>query len=151
MRADLPAHSLFMLCLGALMAGLAGCQSTGAPKPAPPSSVAATAKKTDAVQTAALLTQAKFVKKLADTPARQATLQALPQNQLLMRQAKNGDTVYLYADAAACQCLYAGDQAAHQQYQALRAQQSAGYDQAILVNPEGVDDWALPGPGGGAL
>ena len=150
MRADLPAHSLFMLCLGALTAGLAGCQSTGAPKPAPPSSVAATAKKTDAVQTAALLTQAKFVKKLADTPARQADLQALPQNQLLMRQAKNGATVYLYADAAVCQCLYVGDQAAHQQYQALRAQQSAGYDQAILVNPEGVDDWALPGQGGAA-
>lgn len=145
MKADLPANPLVMLCLGALIAGLAGCQSTEPPKPAPPSSVAATAKKLDAVQTAALLTQAKFVKKLADTPARQASLQALPQNQLLMRQAKNGATVYLYADAAGCQCLYAGDQAAHQQYQALRAQQSAGYDRAIPVTQQGVDDWALPG------
>lgn len=144
-------NPLLMFALGALMAGVAGCQSTVATKPAAPSSVAATAKKIDAAQTAALLTQAKFVKKLADTPARQAVLQALPQNQLLMRQTKNGATVYIYADAAACQCLYVGDQAAHQQYQELRAKQSAGYDHAtVLVNQEGLDDWAIPNLGGAA-
>jgi hypothetical protein len=133
------------------MAGLAGCQSTGEPKPAALSSVAASAKKTDAAQTAALLTQANFVKKLADTPARQANLQALPQNQLLMRQANNGATVYVYADAAACQCLFVGDQAAHQQYQALRAQRSAGYDQAaVLANPQVLDDWGIPALGAAA-
>jgi hypothetical protein len=151
MKVNRAVNPIFVLCLGALAAGLAGCQSTSAPKPAALSSVAASAKKTDAVQTAALLTQAKFVKKPADTPARQASLQALPQNQLLMRQAKNGATVYIYADAAACQCLYVGDLAAHQQYQALRAQQSAGYDQAtVLVNQEGMDDWGLPALGGAA-
>jgi hypothetical protein len=148
MRVNRAVIPILMLCLGALLAGLAGCQSTGAPKPAALSSVAASAKKIDGAQTVALLTQAKFVKKAADTPARQASLQSLPQNQLLMRQAKNGATAYLYADAAACQCLYVGDQAAHQQYQALRAQSSAGYDQAAaLVNQEGMDDWGITGLG----
>ncbi|WP_294537099.1 hypothetical protein [uncultured Rhodoblastus sp.] len=130
---------------------MAGCQSTSEPKPAALSSVAPSAKKTDAAQTAALLTQANFVKKLADTPAQKANLQALPQNQLLMRQANNGATVYVYADAAGCQCVFVGDQPAHQQYQALRAQNSAGYDQAsVLPNPEVLDDWGLPAPGGAA-
>ena len=70
----------------------------------------------------ASLSAAGFVRLQADTPARVAKLQALPQNTIVFAQRKSGP-VYIYADAAGCNCAFVGSPAAYQQYQQIRRRQ----------------------------
>ena len=65
------------------------------------------------------LAAAGFVRQQADTPQKMAKLQALPQNTIVFSQRKNGN-VYIYADAAGCNCAFIGNDAAYQQYQQIR-------------------------------
>ena len=62
------------------------------------------------------LAAAGFVRQQADTPQKMAKLQALPQNTIVFSQRKKGN-VYIYADAAGCNCAFIGNDAAYQQYQ----------------------------------
>ena len=61
------------------------------------------------------LRKAGFRQMPADTPAKLAHLQTLPEHQLVARDYK-GQRYYVYADASGCRCLYIGNS---QQYQAL--------------------------------
>jgi hypothetical protein len=108
----------------ALSAALAGCMSIGAP------------------EKEAQLSAAGFVRHDADTPARVAKLQALPQNTIVYAQRKSGN-FYIYADAAGCNCAFIGNAAAYQQYQQVRAANNIAQMQetTALLNAEAASDW----------
>jgi hypothetical protein len=62
-----------------------------------------------------LLSSAGFTERPADTPARVALLRKLPANKLVKRT-KGASVRYVYADPAACGCVYVGTQAALDRY-----------------------------------
>jgi hypothetical protein len=108
----------------AASAALAGCASIGAP------------------EKEGQLAAAGFVQRPADTPAKMAKLQALPQNQIVVAQRK-GHNVYIYADAAGCGCAYIGNDAAYQQYQQIRTANNIAQMQetTAILNQEAAMDW----------
>jgi hypothetical protein len=72
----------------------------------------------------AMLSEAGFQIRSADTPEALASLQSLPPRKLLVRSAsEGGESQYAYADPTGCKCLYVGTEA---QYQALRKLQQEG-------------------------
>jgi hypothetical protein len=88
------------------------------------------------------LAAAGFVRLQADTPAKVAKLQALPQNSIVYAQRKAGN-VYIYADAAGCNCAYVGNAAAYQSYQQIRTANNIAQMQetTALLNAEAANDW----------
>jgi hypothetical protein len=88
------------------------------------------------------LSAAGFMRLQADTPAKAAKLQALPQNSIVYAQRKGGNA-YIYADAAGCNCAYVGNEAAYQSYQQLRAANNIAQMQetTALLNAEAANDW----------
>lgn len=62
-----------------------------------------------------LLAAAGFQFRPADTPERVAALHRLPAHHFV-RQVRNGQTVWIYADPTVCGCLYAGNDAAYATY-----------------------------------
>ena len=62
-----------------------------------------------------LLAAAGFKVLPANTPEREAELKTLPLNHFVTR-AKDDHVEYLYADRLVCNCLYAGDQTAYNNY-----------------------------------
>jgi len=105
-------------------AALAGCVSVGAP------------------EKEGQLAAAGFVQRPADTPAKMAKLQALPQNQIVVAQRK-GHNVYIYADAVGCGCAFIGNDAAYQQYQQIRTANNIAQMQetTAILNQEAAMDW----------
>jgi hypothetical protein len=105
-------------------AALAGCMTVGAP------------------EKEGQLAAAGFVRQQADTPQKLAKLQALPQNTIVFAQRKHG-AVYIYADAAGCNCAFIGNQAAYQQYQQIRAANNIAQMQetTAMLNTEAAMDW----------
>lgn len=111
-----------------LLAGLAGCQSVGAP------------------QTSTMLSSSGFNVKKADTPAKLAKLKALTQNKMTI-QTRNGVNYWVFADAEGCQCVYVGDAIAYQKYQNARIAQKIEVDRAAAeINQEAMLDWDAFGP-----
>jgi hypothetical protein len=108
----------------AASAALAGCVSVGAP------------------EKEGQLAAAGFVRQPADTPVKLAKLQALPQNTIVAAQRK-GHNVYIYADAAGCNCAFIGNDAAYQQYQQIRAANNIAQMQetTAILNQEAAMDW----------
>ncbi len=106
------------------LAALAGCASFGAQ------------------EKEGQLSAAGFVRLQADTPARVAKLQALPQNTIVFAQRKSGP-VYIYADAAGCNCAFVGTPAAWQQYQQIRAANNIAQMQETTaeLNMAAAEDW----------
>jgi hypothetical protein len=88
------------------------------------------------------LAAAGFIRQQADTPLKVAKLQALPQNTIVYAQRKKGN-VYIYADAAGCNCAFIGNDAAYQQYQQIRAANNIAQMQetTALLNQEAMLDW----------
>jgi hypothetical protein len=88
------------------------------------------------------LSAAGFVRHEADTPQKLAKLQALPQNTIVFAQRKRGN-VYIYADAAGCNCAFIGNEAAYQQYQQIRTANNIAQMQetTALLNQEAAMDW----------
>jgi hypothetical protein len=88
------------------------------------------------------LAAAGFVRLQADTPAKVAKLQALPQNSIVYAQRKAGN-VYIYADAAGCNCAFVGNAAAYQSYQQIRAANNIAQMQetTAMLNAEAANDW----------
>ncbi len=130
MRAT-PFSFIHALLLGLL--GLSGCQTT-------PPDVAAHEDN---------LAAAGFVKRVADTPERQAMLTRLPIDQFVVRQ--NGNTVhYVYADPLVCGCLYVGTEQAFARYQQNQQLANlAGHEQMIAQMYEDAGwSWAAWGPWG---
>jgi hypothetical protein len=88
------------------------------------------------------LAAAGFIRQPADTPQKLAKLQALPQNAIVAAQRK-GHNVYIYADAAGCNCAFIGNDAAYQQYQQIRAANNIAQMQetTAILNQEAMMDW----------
>src|SRR5271154_7006804 len=88
------------------------------------------------------LAAAGFVRQEADTPQKMAKLQSLPQNTMVFSQRKKG-AVYIYADAAGCNCAFIGNAAAYQQYQQIRAANNIAQMQetTAMLNQEAAMDW----------
>ncbi len=108
----------------AALAGLAGCASVGAQ------------------EKEGQLSAAGFVRLQADTPAKAAKLAALPQNAIVFAQRKAGP-VYIYADAAGCNCAFVGSPAAYQQYQEIRTANNIAQMQEVTaqLNMASAEDW----------
>jgi len=99
-------------------------------------------KKSEATDTEQLLAAAGFKMKLADTPERLAHLKTLAQLKVVPHD-RNGKMYYVYADAAYCQCLYAGNQEAYQRYENLAVKQNIAQ-----MNEAASMDWGMWGPWG---
>ncbi len=89
-----------------------------------------------------MLSASGFARIQASTPDKEAKLKALPQNSVVFVQRKKGP-VYIYADAAGCNCAYVGGPAAYQQYQGLRAANNIAQMQETTaeLNMEAAQDW----------
>jgi len=99
-------------------------------------------EKSKATDTEQLLAAAGFKMKLADTPAKLAHLKTLTQLKVVPHD-RNGKMYYVYADAAYCQCLYAGNQEAYQRYENLIVTQNIAQ-----MNEAASMDWGMWGPWG---
>jgi hypothetical protein len=97
-------------------------------------------EKREAVDTERLLAAAGFKMKLADTPERLAHLKTLTQLKVVPHD-RNGKLYYVYADAAGCQCLYAGNPADYQRYENLAVKQNIAQ-----MNEAASMDWGMWGP-----
>jgi hypothetical protein len=94
-----------------------------------------------------LLSAAGFSMLVADTPAKQAQLQAMKQRKILRRE-KDGQLNFLYADAEFCKCLFVGTEKEYQQFQrlALRRENAIARQEAALDADEaGMYDWGMWG------
>ena len=81
------------------------------------------------------LSAAGFHKRPADTPAKVASMKALPPN-TFVTQVQKGRTVYLYADPAGCTCIYYGTEDNYGLYQQVRYQQRMADEAARAPLPE---------------
>ncbi len=97
-----------------------------------------------------LLLAAGFRQIFPTTPQLQLRLQSMPQHQLFMAS-KGPKVFYVYADAAGCGCLYAGNQQQYQAYRQLAAQAKFAAEEleAAQLNESmnyGWDEWGEAGP-----
>jgi len=127
---------LSALC-GAAVIGLGACQ-THAPS----------------INKEDLLSSAGFKMRLADTPAKMASLERLPPLKFVHKDL-NGHVLTLYADPAGCKCLFVGDQTAWQKYQEAVLQtkvilsteeQAEMSNQVELMNADATWGWDPWGP-----
>ena len=88
-----------------------------------------------------LLAAAGFTVRPANTPARQATLRALPANRFVQR-ARGDRVVYLYADPLVCNCLYIGDQAAYGRYRQEVLQRQIASDRLLAAEMYSDPGWS---------
>jgi hypothetical protein len=115
--------------IAALAIALAGCTAI---------------QKKQAAQTQQLLAAAGFELQMADTPERLATLQSVvPQRKLFSVATADGPR-FVYADAEYCQCVYAGDQQAHERYQRMVIKQrlAAEQDMAAQMGDDAAMNWS---------
>jgi hypothetical protein len=97
-----------------------------------------------------LLLAAGFKQVYPTTPQLKARLDAMPQHQLFMAS-KGPKVFYVYADAAGCGCLYAGNQEQYQAYRRLAAQSRLAAEEleAAQINESmnySWDEWGEAGP-----
>lgn len=98
----------------------------------------------EAKSTEQLLAAADFQVRYADTPQKLAKLETLTQRELVAHPT-DGGVRYVYADAAGCKCLYAGDEQAYQRYQNLVVQEKIAGEQEMTarLNRDAEMDWGL--------
>ncbi len=94
-----------------------------------------------------LLSAAGFKQIFPTTPKLKDRLQALPQKQIFMAS-RGPKLFYVYADAAGCGCIYAGNQQQYQAYQQLAARYKMAAMQvaAAEMNEAAAMDWGEAGP-----
>lgn len=104
-------------------------------------------KRQDADQVESTLAAAGFKMKPADTPERLAKLQSMPVRKIFTGQ-RDGETVYLYADAEFCKCLYVGRQEQYDRYQRLAIEKQIAQERvaAAEMNEDAAMDWGMWGP-----
>jgi len=94
-----------------------------------------------------LLGQAGFRKLPADTPQKVAHLQTLPEHTLVARSYQ-GKKYYVYADLQGCNCLYIGNPAQYESYQAIvRQQQQASQTWQPKGGVEEAREWEIENSG----
>ena len=99
-------------------------------------------QRSEAIKTERVLAAAGFQMKLADTPEKLAKVQAMTQRKLQPHD-KDGEVFFVYADAMECNCVYVGNEAAHQRYQQLALKQKLA-DQAretAEMNENAAMEW----------
>ena len=97
----------------------------------------------DLSSTEGTLQKAGFEARPASTQKREAQLLALPPYQLV-RQPHDGEMRYVFADAAVCDCLYVGDEAAYHRYRDLALAQRIAVNDALdtgQASSVAVFDW----------
>jgi len=102
----------------------------------------ASIQNSEAIKTERVLAAAGFQMRLADTPEKLAKVEAMTQRKLVPHE-KDGETMFVYADATACKCVYAGTQQAHQRYQQLAIQQKLAKqaENTAAMNQDSAMDW----------
>jgi hypothetical protein len=90
----------------------------------------------DAVDTEKLLAAAGFQMRPADTPERQQDLANMPPRRLVVHRRQGAQTVYTYADAQNCNCLYVGDAKAYDEFRRLAVSEAIAQDMTeVSINP----------------
>ena len=104
-------------------------------------------KRQDADQVESTLAAAGFKMKPGDTPERLAKLEAMPVRKIFTQQ-HNGETVFLYADAEFCKCLYVGRQEQYDRYRRLAFEKQIAQEhvEAAEMNENAAMDWGMWGP-----
>lgn len=93
-----------------------------------------------------LLAAAGFMVKPANTPARDASLRALPAGQLVMVTRKDR-TVWLFADPSGCHCLYVGGPQQYRRYSELKVHQQIAETRLQAAQLEQMNwGWGVWGP-----
>jgi hypothetical protein len=94
-----------------------------------------------------LLSAAGFSSKPADTPQRAAFLSRLPPHKFV-RQVRNGQPVWFYADPTICACLYAGDTRAYDNYrhEVFETHLADEREMTAQMNADAALDWSMWGP-----
>lgn len=96
------------------------------------------------------LSASGFEMQRADTQAKLTQLEKLPQHKILSQE-KDGQPVFLYADAKDCKCLYVGTEEDHDRFRALLAEQEREEEveaaqRAAAAQWLDVEAFAEPGP-----
>jgi hypothetical protein len=96
-----------------------------------------------------MLAAAGFQRHEADTPAKLAKLQAMPQYSLVFSNRKSGP-VYIFADSYGCKCAWIGTPDNYQQFQMMRDAQSITQMNvaAAELNVAAANDFATEWGGG---
>jgi hypothetical protein len=94
-------------------------------------------------ETEQILSAAGFQVEPADTPEKLAHLQTLTPRKVV-RDTRNGQPQYVYADPERCKCLYVGDEKRYQRYEELSLQKQIADEQLSAAQYWG--GW--PGPWG---
>ena len=100
-------------------------------------------RQADLSSTEGTLQKAGFEARPANTQKREAQLLALPPYRLV-RQPHDGEVRYVFADAAVCDCLYVGDEAAYHRYRDLALAQRIAVNDALdtgQASSVAVFDW----------
>ena len=97
-------------------------------------------QKSETTDTEQMLAAAGFNMRPADTPEKLAHLKTLTQRKLISHE-RDGKVYFVYADAANCKCLYAGNQENYQRYQSLSVKKNIAE-----MNEAAPMDWGLWGP-----
>jgi hypothetical protein len=100
-------------------------------------------RQADLSSTEGTLQKAGFEARPASTQKREAQLLALPPY-TLVRQPHDGEVRYVFADAAVCDCLYVGDEAAYHRYRDLALAQRIAVNDALdtgQASSVAVFDW----------
>ena len=79
-------------------------------------------------ETEQILAAAGFQVEPADTPEKLAHLQTLTPRKVV-RDTRDGQPEYVYADPARCKCVYVGDEKRYQRYQELSLQKQIADEQ----------------------
>ena len=93
------------------------------------------------------LAAAGFRMRQALTPEQLTNVQGMPQRKLIPHTL-NGQILYVYADAEACQCVYVGTEKNYQDYQRMVYQTELADEQETTaeLNNETMFNWGVWGP-----
>jgi hypothetical protein len=102
----------------------------------------ATIRAHQTAETEQILVAAGFQVEPADTPEKLAYLQTLTPGKVV-RNVRDGQPQYVYADPETCKCLYVGDEQRYQKYQELSLQKKIADEQmsAARANREASMNW----------
>lgn len=114
------------------MAALVGCQ---------------TIRDSNARSKEETLAAAGFRMRQAQTPEQLANVQGMTQRKLIPHT-RDGQLLYIYADAEACQCVYVGTEKNYQDYQRMVYQTELADEQEATaeMNSENMFNWGVWGP-----
>jgi hypothetical protein len=102
----------------------------------------ATIRAHQTAETEQILAAAGFQVKLADTPEKLAHLQTLTPRKVV-REVRDGQPQYVYADPETCKCVYVGDEQRYQKFQELSLQKKIADEQMseALANWDASMGW----------